>query len=230
MTARPKLVIGANGFLGSHVTRQLVAKGHEVRAMVRENANTRSIDDLELTRFHGDVFDTAVLREAMDGVDDVYYCVVDTRAWLRDTSPLFRTNVDGLRNVLDVAVAQPDLRRFVFTSTYATVGRRRGRVATEDDIVATRGLSDYVQSRVQAENLVMRYVAESGLPAVAMCVSTTYGSGDWGHTRTARSSPAPSSASCSFTMDGIQLRSSASPTPRRPCCWPPSAAASASDT
>lgn len=46
MTARPKLVIGANGFLGSHVTRQLVAKGHEVRAMVRENANTRSIDDL----------------------------------------------------------------------------------------------------------------------------------------------------------------------------------------
>lgn len=230
MTARPKLVIGANGFLGSHVTRQLVAKGHEVRAMVRENANTRSIDDLELTRFHGDVFDTAVLREAMDGVDDVYYCVVDTRAWLRDTSPLFRTNVEGLRNVLDVAVAQPDLRRFVFTSTYATVGRRRGRVATEDDIVATRGLSDYVQSRVQAENLVMRYVAESGLPAVAMCVSTTYGSGDWGHTRTARSSPAPSSASCPSPWTASNWRSSASPTPRRPCCWPPSAAASASDT
>ena len=38
-----------------------------------------------LTRFHGDVFDTATVREAMDGVDDVYYCVVDTRAWLRDT-------------------------------------------------------------------------------------------------------------------------------------------------
>lgn len=57
----PKLVIGANGFLGSHVTRQLVAdcapqKG-EVRAMVRPAANTRSIDDLPLTRFHGDVFD-----------------------------------------------------------------------------------------------------------------------------------------------------------------------------
>lgn len=55
-----------------------------------------------------------------------YYCVVDTRAWLRDPAPLFRTNVEGLRNVLDVAVNQPDLRRFVFTSTYATVGRRRG--------------------------------------------------------------------------------------------------------
>lgn len=83
----PKLVIGANGFLGSHVTRQLVAdcapqKG-EVRAMVRPAANTRSIDDLPLTRFHGDVFDTATVAEAMAGCDDVYYCVVDTRCACR---------------------------------------------------------------------------------------------------------------------------------------------------
>ena len=94
--------------------------------MVREGANTRSIDDLDVTRFHGDVFDTATVRAAMDGVDDVYYCVVDTRAWLRDTAPLFHTNVEGLRNVLDVAVDHT-LRRFIFTSTYATVGRRHGR-------------------------------------------------------------------------------------------------------
>jgi len=205
VTASGKLVIGANGFLGSHVTRQLVADGHEVRAMVRQGANTRSIDDLALTRFHGDVFDTAVLQEAMDGVDDVYYCVVDTRAWLRDTSPLFRTNVEGLRNVLEVAVAQPGLRRFVFTSTYATVGRRRGHVATEDDIVGTRGLSDYVQSRVQAENLVMRYVAESGLPAVAMCVSTTYGDGDWGRTPHGAFIAGAVFGKLPFTMQGIQL-------------------------
>ena len=81
MSTKPKLVIGANGFLGSHVTRRLVADGAEVRAMVRPTANTRAIDDLAVTRFHGDVFDTAALRAAMDGVDDVYYCVVDTRAW-----------------------------------------------------------------------------------------------------------------------------------------------------
>ena len=205
MSTKPKLVIGANGFLGSHVTRELVAEGAEVRAMVRAGANTRAIDDLALTRFHGDVFDTAVLREAMDGVDDVYYCVVDTRAWLRDTSPLFRTNVEGLRNVLDVTVAQPDLRRFIFTSTYATVGRRHGHVATEDDIIGTRGLSDYVQSRVQAENLVMRYVAEAGLPAVAMCVSTTYGDGDWGRTPHGAFIAGAVFGKLPFMMDGIQL-------------------------
>lgn len=205
MSAKPKLVIGANGFLGSHVTRQLVADGAEVRAMVRPNANTRAIDDLALTRFHGDVFDTAVLQQAMDGVDEVYYCVVDTRAWLRDTSPLFRTNVEGLRNVLDVAITQPGLRRFVFTSTYAKVGRRQGHVATEDDVIGSHGLSDYVRSRVQAENLVMRYVAEAGLPAVAMCVSTTYGPGDWGRTPHGAFIAGAVFGKLPFTMEGIAL-------------------------
>ena len=47
---------------------------------------------------------------------DVFYCVVDTRPWLRDPAPLFRTNVEGLRHVLDAAV-DADLRRFAFTST-----------------------------------------------------------------------------------------------------------------
>jgi dihydroflavonol-4-reductase len=204
VSAKPKLVIGANGFLGSHVTRQLVTDGADVRAMVRPTANTRAIDDLALTRFHGDVFDTETLREAMDGVDDVYHCVVDTRAWLRDPSPLFRTNVEGLRNVLDVAV-EAGLHRFVFTSTYATVGRRHGHVATEDDVIGTRGLTPYVRSRVQAEDLVMRYVAESGLPAVAMCVSTTYGSGDWGRTPHGAFIAGAVFGKLPFLMDGIEL-------------------------
>ena len=114
------LVIGANGYLGSHVTRQLVGDGQEVRAMVRAGANTIGIDDLEVTRIVGDVWDDAALHEAMLGCDVVYYCVVDTRGWLRDSAPLFRTNVDGTRNVLEVA-CRPDvaanLRRFVFTSS-----------------------------------------------------------------------------------------------------------------
>jgi dihydroflavonol-4-reductase len=178
---KPKLVIGANGFLGSHVTRQLVADGHEVRAMVRPNALTIGIDDLPVKRFLGDIWDNDTLREAMAGVDDVYYCVVDARGWLSDPAPLFRTNVDGTRNVLGVA-KDAGLHRFIYTSSYVTVGRRRGHVASEDDVINDRGLTPYVRSRVQAENIVLQYARKHGFPAVAMCVSTTYGSGDWGRT------------------------------------------------
>lgn len=211
MNTAPKLVIGANGFLGSHVARRLVAEsaeGTEIRAMVRPGANTRSIDDLPLTRFEGDVFDTATVRAAMTGCDVVYYCVVDTRAWLRDPAPLFATNVDGLGNVLDVAVEQPiaaGLRRFVFTSSYTTVGRRPGRPATEDDAIDRRGLTPYVQSRVQAEDLVLGYAAESGLPAVAMCVATTYGSRDWGRTPHGAFIAGTVFSKLPFSMKGIRL-------------------------
>ncbi|KAA0085396.1 NAD-dependent epimerase/dehydratase family protein [Mycolicibacterium sp. P9-64] len=212
------LVIGANGYLGSHVTRQLVADGQDVRVMVRPNATTIGIDDLLVTRFLGDIWDDEVLREAMAGCDVVYYCVVDTRGWLRDPAPLFRTNVDGTRNVLEVAVEPAiaaSLKRFVFTSSYVTVGRKRGRVATEDDQIVDRGgmsptkrlrgLTPYVRSRVQAENLVMEYARDHGLPAVAVGISTTYGSGDWGRTPHGAIIAGAAFGKLPFVMKGIQL-------------------------
>jgi dihydroflavonol-4-reductase len=198
------LVIGANGYLGSHVTRQLVADGQDVRVMVRPNATTIGIDDLAVTRFLGDIWNDDVLREAMAGCDVVYYCVVDTRGWLRDPSPLFRTNVDGTRNVLEVA-KHAGLKRFVFTSSYVTVGRKRGRVATEDDAIVLRGLTPYVRSRVQAENLVIEYARDHGLPAVAVCISTTYGSGDWGRTPHGAIIAGAAFGKLPFVMKGIQL-------------------------
>ncbi|MDA2894096.1 NAD-dependent epimerase/dehydratase family protein [Mycolicibacterium sp. BiH015] len=208
----PVLVVGANGYLGSHVTRQLVADGHDVRVMVREGANTIGIDDLQVTRFLGDIWNNDVLREAMTGCAVVYYCVVDTRGWLRDPAPLFRTNVEGTRNVLDVAV-EPEvaagLRKFVFTSSYVTVGRKRGRVATEADVIVDpadlKRLTPYVRSRVQAENLVLEYARDRGLPAVAMCVSTTYGGRDWGRTPHGAIIAGAAFGKLPFVMGGIEL-------------------------
>ena len=116
-----KLVIGASGFLGSHVTQQLVAAGEDVRVLLRPTSSDRGIAGLDVERHVGDVFDVEVVRKAMKGCDVVYYCVVDARAWLLDTTPLWRTNLHGLRGVLTEAMAT-DLDRFVFTSTIGTIG------------------------------------------------------------------------------------------------------------
>lgn len=201
------LVIGANGFLGSHVLRQLVTAddGAEIRAMIRPGANTVGIDDLPVKRFVGDIFDAEVLRAAMTGCDVVYYCVVDARGWLRDPAPLFRTNVEGTRHVLDVATEIAGLHKFVYTSSYVTVGRKRGRGATEADVVDVRRVTPYVRSRVQAEELVLGYARERGLPAVAMCVSTTYGSGDWGRTPHGAIIAGAAFGKLPFVMSGIEL-------------------------
>lgn len=178
--AGTKLVIGASGFLGSHVVKQLVAGGEtDVRVLIRATSSTRGIDGLPVDIRYGDVFDTDAVRAAMTGCDIVYYCVVDTRSWLRDPAPIWRTNVDGLRSVLDVA-ADADLYRFVFTSSIGTIGRADGGLA--DETTPHNWLDaggDYVRSRVAAEQLVMRYRTEKALPGVAMCVANTYGPGDF---------------------------------------------------
>lgn len=184
MAGTKRLVIGASGFLGSHVARQLVERGDDVRVMIRRTSSTKAIGDLidsgAVECHYGDIFDDAALRGAMADCNDVFYCVVDTRAWLRDPSPLFRTNVEGLRRVLDVALGA-DLRRFVFTSTIVTIGiPTERRPATEDDTFNwADNCGAYVRSRVEAEDMVLRYARERELPAVAMCVSNTYGPGDW---------------------------------------------------
>ena len=149
--------------------------------MLRRTSSTKGIEDLDVERFYGDVFDVEALKEAISDCDVVYYCAVDARMWLRDPRPLFRTNVDGLRHVLDVALVA-GLRKFVFTSTTGTLAINDSRPVDESDPHNWDQGGAYIESRVAAENLVMGYARERGLPAVALCISTTYGPGDWAPT------------------------------------------------
>lgn len=181
LVADKKLVIGASGFLGSHVTRQLAAAGEDVRVMLRRTSSTAGIDDLDVERCYGDVFDDAALRAAMVGCDVVYYCVVDARMWLRDPAPLFRTNVEGLRHVLDAAL-DAGLKKFVYTSTAGALAISDHRPVTEEDPHNWDQGGAYIEARLAGENLLLSYARDKGLPGVAMCISTTYGPGDWAPT------------------------------------------------
>lgn len=175
----PSLVIGGNGFLGSRLVRQLVESGEDVRVLTRPTSDLRTLTGLDVDHLTGDLFDADAVTHAMTGCDVVFHCAVDTRAWLRDPAPLYRTNVEALRSVLDVAARMP-LRKFVFTSTAATIGRVDGRRATEDDEFNWAAQAPaYVQSRVAAEDLVMSRAQDGAVPALAMCVANTYGPGDW---------------------------------------------------
>jgi dihydroflavonol-4-reductase len=172
------LVMGASGFLGSHVVKELVANGRQVRIMVRATSDTSAIDHLQVERVIGDLGDSDAIATAMADCESVFYCVVDTRAWLRDPSPLYKTNVDGLRRVMDVAL-QSGVRRFVFTSTFGTIGINPSGISTEEDAFNWwERAPDYVKCRVQAEELFLEYCRDKGLPGVACCVGNTYGADD----------------------------------------------------
>ncbi len=172
--------MGASGNVGACVTRHLAARGDDVRVLLRKTSSTKGIDGLDVQRCYGDIFDAEAVAAAMADRDVVYYCVVDVRAELRDPAPLFRTNVEGLRQVLDIAVGT-GLKRFVFLSTIGTIAvDTNGETVDEDTPFnwADRAGS-YIESRRQAEQLVLSYARERGLPAVVLNVSNPYGPPDW---------------------------------------------------
>ncbi len=174
------LVMGASGNVGGCVTRHLVSGGADVRVLLRSSSSTKGIEGLDVERYYGDIFDTAQVAAAMSDRDVVYYCVVDTRAELRDPAPLFETNVHGLRNVLEVA-AKANLRRFVFLSTIGTiaVGSNGETVDEDTPFNWSDRAGSYIESRRQAEDVVFSYVTDRGLPAIVVNVSTPYGPPDW---------------------------------------------------
>src|SRR3989442_8170916 len=114
------LVTGASGFLGSHVTRQLVARGEDVRVLLRPSSPDRAIADLSLEYVTGDLRDPASLERAMKGVKRVLHVAADYRLWARRSREIYDSNVGGTKNLLEAA-KRAGVEQFIYTSTVATI-------------------------------------------------------------------------------------------------------------
>lgn len=178
----PVLVAGASGFVGSHITRQLVAQGREVRVLLRKTSKTDAIQGLPVEVHLGDVLEPGSLRAAMEGCASVFYSVLDPRFWLSDTGILYRNNVDGLVNAMDVAL-ECGVERFIFTSTMGTLGIDPDGPVTEDTPFNWLDRAPaYIRARLEGENRMLEYCRERGLPGIALCIANTYGPEDYGPT------------------------------------------------
>jgi nucleoside-diphosphate-sugar epimerase len=138
------LVTGATGKVGSRIVPRLIAKGYNVRVLVRDTAKAPAGTEIVV----GDLFDADSLEPAVAGVDAVVHLAALFRTM--DEERINKTNHDATITLANAAVAA-GVKRFVFTSTSNVYGSGYGHPAREDEVLDINDPRAYSSSKIAAE-------------------------------------------------------------------------------
>jgi len=179
------LVTGASGFLGSHEARQLVARGEDVRVLMRASSTNRAVADLSLEYVTGDLRDPVSLDRAMNGVKRVFHVAADYRLWARRSKEIYDSNVGGTKNLL-AAAERAGVEQLIYTSTVATIAVDRPQLPNEfTDAKLEEMIGHYKRSKWMAEKEVLK-AAKDGAPVIVAMPTTPVGPWDWKPTPTGK--------------------------------------------
>jgi dihydroflavonol-4-reductase len=186
--ARPlTLVTGATGFVGSAVARALLARGHDVRALVRRGSDRANLAGLAVTLAEGDLTDPGSLAQAVAGCQHVMHVAADYRIWVPDPEAMLQANVEGTRALM-LAAQAAGVGRVVYCSSVAALGLTGdGTPADETTPVSEdKVVGIYKKSKYRAEQAVLALVRETGLDAVIVNPAAPVGPRDIKPTPTGR--------------------------------------------
>lgn len=171
-TSRKILVTGATGLVGNAIAKALVARGDDVRALVRDPARASgTVKDVALVK--GDVTDAASVREAVRGVELVFHAAGMPEQWQPDDAIFDRVNRGGTRNVLEAALAE-GVKRVVYTSTMDVFEAETGGTLVETRIDQAPKHTAYERSKQAAEREA-EAIRARGLDVVFVNPSAVYG-------------------------------------------------------
>lgn len=169
-------VTGATGFVGSYVTSQLLAAGHDVTALVRTHDDARDIAEYGVRPHVGSVVDKEKMRRGLRGVDGVFH-VAGHRLSFRDRRTMHDVNVTGSRNVFEL-VRELAIPKCVFTSTLNVFSDTKGRVVDESYRFDGAHITEYDRVRAEAHFGVASPMMRKGAPIVALMTGMVYGPRD----------------------------------------------------
>ena len=180
--AHTVMVTGADGFIGSHLTEELVKKGEKVKAFCLYNSfgTWGWLDTLppeiknEIEVFMGDVRDPNGVRHAMEGQEIVYHLAALIAIPFSYHSPdsYVDTNIKGTLNVLNAA-RQVGTRHLLVTSTSEVYGT--AQYVPIDEKHPYQGQSPYSATKIGADRLAESFWRSFELPVTIVRPFNTYG-------------------------------------------------------
>jgi len=176
------LVTGADGFIGSHLTEELVKRGYSVKAFVYYNSfnswgwldhSPKEIKD-HLEVVAGDIRDPYGVKEAMKDCDIVFHLAALVAIPYSYTSPVnyVATNINGTLNVL-LAAKELGIEKIIHTSTSEVYGT--AKYIPIDENHPLQGQSPYSASKIGADHIALSFYHSFSIPVAIIRPFNTYG-------------------------------------------------------
>ena len=172
------LVTGATGFIGFHVANILRQKNLHVVALVRKGSDSSVLKSLDVESIDGDVRNYDSVYRALKGCQQLYHIAADYRLWVPDSKPMYETNVQGTKNIMQAAL-RLGIERVIYTSTVGTLATSSdGKPSDENTLTELKNMvGHYKRSKFIAEQEVCQFV-QKGVPVVIVSPSTPIGPAD----------------------------------------------------
>jgi len=168
-------VSGATGFIGIQLVRRLLEEGHSVHALYRSESKADLIRLPGVKLFKGDILDASSLEHALEGCGEAYHTAAFAGVWAKDPDMVYRLNVDGALQVIEIA-GRKGVRRVVITSTAGILGPSEKEALHESSPAPDSFFTDYEASKFRLEQELLGRTA--GAPEVVLVNPTrVYGPG-----------------------------------------------------
>jgi dihydroflavonol-4-reductase len=171
-------VTGGTGFVGAHLISALTERGDRVKALSRPSSNRSLTHGMAVEWVSGDLLEPGTYTQAIQGCHTVFHCAADYRLFSRESSSMYRTNVEGTRALL-AACREYEVPKIVYTSSVAALAvPEPGLVSKESDrTVLEKVVGHYKRSKFLAQEAALEFAC-NGLPVTIVNPSTPIGPGD----------------------------------------------------
>jgi dihydroflavonol-4-reductase len=153
-TMKKVAVTGASGHIGANLVRELISRGYEVVALVRQSSE--ALEGLALTRVDGDILDLPSLRRAFAGADTVYHLAAYVSIQPGESERFETINVRGTELVIEACLAEKVNTLVYFSTIHALQPGRCDKVIDEDCplVGQPRQGGEYDYSKAEAERCI----------------------------------------------------------------------------
>ena len=170
------LVTGATGKVGSRFVPRMLAKGYDVRILVRDAAKASALAELGARVVIGDLYSTDTLPPAVEGIDAVIHLAALFRTFT-DNEGIIKTNHAGTVALANASIAA-GVKRFIFASTGNVYGSGYRHPAKEDDVVDIKDPRAYSSSKIAAEQELISLHKNKGFDVRVLRLGFVYGDKD----------------------------------------------------